>query len=177
LIEEKINGNIRANLDTDNLFCNRCMSHKHIVSIDLIGRILKINGQYVYLCTKCGDLHEWRADGTDLQRCPSVPRERLRLRSILNNEENDAKYDKTSTGIVSTGKRCRRHCFIDGKLCTGVGVWLLHVPSCRLIHFDLCSLHVPPAHMNKYINDTDDYIQWLLNSTSNGSGSSRKKRR
>ncbi|KAJ1482403.1 hypothetical protein T484DRAFT_1747618 [Baffinella frigidus] len=37
-IEEAINGNIRSNLDTDQLFCNRCMSSKHVVSIDLIGQ-------------------------------------------------------------------------------------------------------------------------------------------
>jgi hypothetical protein len=166
VLEEKINGNVRMNLEDDTMFCNRCMSDKHMINIDLIGRLLRINQQYMYICIECGAVHEWRADGSDLQRCPLLPRERLKLRNELHND--DTVVAKSTTG------KCRTHCFVCSKLCTGHGLWILHVASMRMIHFDLCSMHLPPLHMTKYIVDTWDYQRWLENTTTSAH---KKKRR
>lgn len=170
VLEEKINGNIRMNLETDDVFCNRCMSGDHIINIDLIGRLLRINQQYLYICVICGALHEWKSDGCDLTRCPLQVREKLKLRCELR-EDIEVKIAKSTTG------KCRTHCFVCSKLCTGHGLRLLHVGSMRMIHFNLCSLHLPPVHMTPYIMDTGDYQRWLFNTTQNGGGSQRKKRR
>jgi hypothetical protein len=172
VLEEKINGNIRMHLDTDKVFCNRCMSDKHIIAIDLIGRLLRINQQYLYLCVECGKLHEWKADGCDLLRCQNRPKQRLQLRCELH---EDAQH-KNEQPMPLTGK-CRTHCFMCAKLCTGNGLWLLHVPSVRMIHFNLCSIHLPPVHMLQYIIDTMDYQRWIQNASIPGNGHSRKKRR
>jgi len=172
VLEEKINGNIRMDLNTDEVFCNRCMSDKHIISIDLIGRLLRINQQYLYICVECGAVHEWRADACDLYCCPLRPKQGLKLRLDLHQDtvvETTAK--KTTTA------KCRTHCFMCSKLCTGQGLWLLHVGSLRMIHFNLCSIHLPPLHMLQYIVDTGDYQRWLHNATSLISNGQRKKRR
>ena len=169
VLEEKINGNIRMNLETDSVCCNRCMSSDHIINIDLIGRLLRINQQYLYICVVCGSVHEWKADGCDLSRCPLQPREKLKLRCELR-EDTEVNIIKSTTG------KSRTHCFVCSKLCTGQGLWLLHVGSMRMIHFNLCSLHLPPMHMTNYIVDTGDYQRWLSNTIQNG-GSQRKKRR
>jgi hypothetical protein len=171
VLEEKINGNIRMHLDTDKVFCNRCMSDAHIIDIDLIGRLLRINQQYLYLCVECGAMHEWKADGCDLLRCPASPKERLQLRCQLQSDTLATDKPHRST----TGK-CRTHCFMCAKLCTGQGLWLLHVSSMRMIHFNLCSVHLPPQHMLKYIIDTRDYQRWIHNMATPGNGT-RKKRR
>jgi hypothetical protein len=171
VLEEKINGNIRMHLDTDKVFCNRCMSDAHIIDIDLIGRLLRINQQYLYLCVECGAMHEWKADGCDLLRCPDRPKERLQLRCQLQSDTLATDKPHRST----TGK-CRTHCFMCAKLCTGQGLWLLHVSSMRMIHFNLCSVHLPPQHMLKYIIDTRDYQRWIHNMATPGNGT-RKKRR
>ena len=171
VLEEKINGNVRMNLETDDVVCNRCMSDAHMINIDLIGRLLRINQQYIYICVECGSVHEWRADGCDLLKCPMRPKERMKLRCDLREDQD------VTTGPKSASGKCRTHCFVCSKLCTGHGLWLLHVSSMRMIHFNLCSLHLPPLHMNRYIVDTGDYQRWLVNSSSNGGSSQRKKRR
>ncbi|KAJ1466802.1 hypothetical protein T484DRAFT_1756348 [Baffinella frigidus] len=171
VLEEKINGNIRMNLETDSVFCNRCMSDKHMINIDLVGRLLRINQQYMYICIECGATHEWKADGCDLLRCPNQPKERLRLRCELH--DDGMEHNKFHNSV--TGK-CRTHCFVCSKLCTGQGVWLLHAASMRMIHFDLCSTHLPPMHMLRYIIDTGNYQRWLANMSTHNKNS-RKKRR
>ena len=170
-LEEKINGNVRMNLDTDDVFCNRCMSRAHMISIDLVGRVLRINQQYLYMCVQCGGIHEWRADGSDLLKCPNQPKECIRLRAILHDETRDTKITKAGS------RKCRTHCFVCAKLCTGNGLWLLHVAAMRMVHFDLCSTHVPPTHMLQYILNTEDYKRWLKNADTRGGGPARKKRR
>jgi hypothetical protein len=170
VLEEKINGNIRMNLDNDQIFCNRCMSDKHVVHIDLIGRLLRINHQYLFLCIHCGCLHEWKASGSDLLRCQNAPKQRLELRCQLQIE--DASPPEPPKSLTS---KCRTHCFMCAKLCTGSGLWLLHVSSLRMIHFNLCSTHLPPLHMINYIIDTMDYQRWITNATT--TSNSRKKRR
>jgi hypothetical protein len=172
VLEEKINGNIRMNLDTDEIFCNRCMSDAHIINIDLIGRLLRINQQYLYLCVECGAMHEWKSDGCDLLRCPDSPKQRLQLRCQLNDET----MSRNQAHKSANGKY-RTHCFMCSKLCTGHGIWLLHVSSMRMIHFDLCSTHLPPIHMLKYIIDTADYQRWIHNAATLTIGAQRKKRR
>jgi hypothetical protein len=174
VLEEKINGNIRMHLDSDKVFCNRCMSDKHIIDIDLIGRLLRINQQYLYLCVECGALHEWKADGCDLMRCQNKPKQRLKLRCDLH--ENALLKADQQFPVSVTGK-CRTHCFMCAKLCTGNGLWLLHVSSMRMIHFDLCSTHLPPLHMLQYIVDTMDYKRYIVNMSTPNSAHSRKKRR
>jgi hypothetical protein len=171
VLEEKINGNIRMDLNNDTVICNRCMSSAHVINIDLIGRILRINQQYLYICIECGSVHEWRADGSDLIKCPSRPKERLKLRNDLRNDSS------TTTEIQTSSMKCRTHCFVCSKLCTGNGLWLLHVASMRMIHFYLCSVHLPPLHMLPYIIETGDYQRWLHNASTNNNGSNRKKRR
>jgi len=171
VLEEKINGNVRMNLDTDSVFCNRCMSNAHMINIDLIGRLLRINQQYLYICIECGAIHEWKADGCDLLKCPLRPKERIKFRCELREDTTANTMSKSTTG------KCRTHCFVCSKLCTGHGLWLLHVASMRMIHFNLCSVHLPPLHMIRYIVDTGDYQRWLANTTSNGGPSQRKKRR
>jgi hypothetical protein len=171
VLEEKINGNIRMNLETDVVFCNRCMSDKHIIHIDMIGRLLRINQQYMYLCVECGEIHEWKSDGSDLIRCPNQPRERMRLRCEVRDDGlESSKFKNPVTG------KCRTHCFVCSKLCTGQGLWLLHATSLRMIHFDLCSTHLPPLYVLKYIIDTDNYQTWVSNMSTQGNNS-RKKRR
>ena len=173
VLEEKINGNIRMNLDTDKVLCNRCMSDAHIIDIDLIGRLLRINQQYLYLCVQCGAMHEWKADGCDLMRCQNAPKQRLQLRCQL---QHDAVQTKEEPKY--TTRKCRTHCFMCDKLCTGNGLMLLHVSSMRMIHFNLCSMHLPPLHMLNYIVDTMDYKRWIHNASSGaGTGPNRKKRR
>ena len=160
------------NLESDHVFCNRCMSDLHMINIDLIGRLLRINQQYMYICIECGETHEWRADGCDLLRCPNRPKERMRLRCELHDDGlNSNKLLNTISG------KCRTHCFVCSKLCTGQGLWLLHAASIRMIHFDLCSLHLPPMHMLKYIIDTGHYQTWLNNTNTQRNSSTRKKRR
>ena len=171
VLEEKINGNVRMNLETDSVFCNRCMSNDHMINIDLIGRLLRINQQYLYICMECGAVHEWRADGCDLVRCPLRVKERMKLRCDLRET-----MDSTMTA-KSTIAKCRTHCFVCSKLCTGHGLWLLHVASMKMIHFNLCSIHLPPLHMTQYIVDTGDYQRWMANVVKNGGQSHRKKRR
>jgi hypothetical protein len=171
VLEEKINGNIRMNLETDMIFCNRCMSDKHIINIDLIGRLLRINQQYMYICIECGEIHEWKSDGSDLIRCPDKPKDRMLLR--CENHEDALESNKFKNLV--TGK-CRTHCFVCSKLCTGHGLWLLHAASLRMIHFDLCSTHLPPLYMLKYIIDTGNYQTWLSNMATQ-TNNSRKKRR
>ena len=170
-LEERINGNVRMNLDTDDIFCNRCMSSAHMLSIDLIGRVLRINQQYLYMCVHCGGVHEWRADGCDLLKCPNEPKESLRLRAVLHDETRDTKITKPGS------RKCRTHCFVCAKLCTGNGLWLLHVAAMRMVHFDLCSTHLPPSHMMQYIINTGDYKRWVENTDTRGGGPARKKRR
>ena len=170
-LEELINGNVRMHLDTDDILCNRCMSCAHMISIDLIGRVLRINQQYLYICAFCGGVHQWRADGCDLLRCPNQPKESLRLRALLHDETRDTKM--TNTGY----RKCRTHCFVCAKLCTGNGLWLLHVAAMKMVHFDLCSTHLPPMHMLQYIVDTGDYKRWLTNADTRARGQSRKKRK
>ena len=159
------------NLETDSVFCNRCMSNDHMINIDLIGRLLRINQQYLYICMECGAVHEWRADGCDLVRCPLRVKERMKLRCDLRET-----MDSTMTA-KSTIAKCRTHCFVCSKLCTGHGLWLLHVASMKMIHFNLCSIHLPPLHMTQYIVDTGDYQRWMANVVKNGGQSHRKKRR
>jgi hypothetical protein len=171
VLEEKINGNIRMNLDTDEVFCNRCMSAEHVMKIDLVGRLLRINQQYLYICIECGGVHEWRGDGCDLLRCPDAKPQRLCFRAAL--DEDTAKLNQPVKS--STGK-CRTHCFMCAKLCTGHGLWMLHVASLRMIHVDLCSLHLPPLHMAQYIVDTGDYKRWLYNAVASSGSAHRKKR-
>ena len=171
VLEEKINGNVRMNLETDSVFCNRCMSNDHMISIDLIGRLLRLNQQYLYICMECGKVHEWRADGCDLVRCPLRVKERMKLRCDLRETAD------STTAATSTTIKCRTHCFVCSKLCTGHGLWLLHVASMKMIHFDLCSLHLPPLHMTQYIVDTGDYQRWMANAVTNNGHSKRKKRR
>jgi hypothetical protein len=171
-LEEKINGNIRMELDTDEIYCNRCMSSAHIISIDLIGRIIRINQSYIYICIQCGGAHEWQSDGCDLLKCPAEPKRRIRLRALLNDEKQDTEIPRP--GPVS--RKCRTHCFICKKLCTGHGLWVVHVAGMRMIHIDLCSTHLPPPHMLQYIVDTADYTRWQQNTETRG-GSARKKRR
>jgi len=171
VLEEKINGNIRMNLDTDLIFCNRCMSDAHIINIDLVGRLLRINQQYLYICIECGGMHEWRGDGCDLLQCPRTKPPRLCLRAAQ--DEDAAALNKP---VRCQPGKCRTHCFMCAKLCTGNGLWLLHVGSLRMIHFDLCSLHLPPLHMAKYIIDTGDYKRWLHNAVASGGTVSRRKR-
>jgi hypothetical protein len=171
VLEEKINGNIRMDLNNDTVFCNRCMSGAHVINIDLIGRILRINQQYLYICIECGSVHEWGADGCDLTRCPCRPKERLKLRSDLREDPS------STTQIQTSSMKCRTHCFVCSKLCTGNGLWLLHVASMRMIHFYLCSVHLPPLHMLPYIIDTANYQRWLQNASTHNNGSHRKKRR
>jgi hypothetical protein len=171
VLEEKINGNIRMDLDTDEVFCNRCMSNAHVMQIDLIGRLLRINQQYLYICAECGSVHEWRGDGCDLLRCPNAQVQRLCFRAALDEETMLLNQPAKS----STGK-CRTHCFMCAKLCTGNGLWLLHVASLRMIHVDLCSLHLPPPHMAQYIVDTGDYKRWLHNAVASSGTAHRKKR-
>ena len=170
VLEEKINGNVRMNLETDEVFCNRCMSNAHIINIDLIGRLLRINQQYLYICLECGGVHDWKADGCDLLKCPLRKKERMKLRCDLR-EDTESNVLKSNTG------KCRTHCFVCSKLCTGYGLWLLHVGSMRMIHFNLCSVHLPPMHMSCYIVDTGDYQRWLSNVSTHGGASQRKKRR
>ena len=174
VLEEKINGNIRMNLDTDEVFCNRCMSNAHMLSIDLIGRLLRINQQYLYICVVCGCVHEWKADGCDLFSCPLQQKQRLRLRADQHQE--DQVFVALQQAQKSLNGKCRTHCFVCSKLCTGHGLWLLHVASMQMIHFDLCSMHLPPMHMLQYIIDTADYQRWLKNVSANNGGQ-RKKRR
>jgi hypothetical protein len=172
VLEEQINGNIRMNLDTDTFFCNRCMSSEHMISIDLVGRILRINEQYLYLCPECGAIHEWKSDGCDLLRCPDRMKQRLKLCS-----DSNAEVTASSTKKGSHVAKCRTHCFVCSKLCTGNGLWLLHVASLRMIHFDLCSIHLPPLHMTPYVIDTADYQRWLVNMSTLNNSRKRKKRR
>jgi hypothetical protein len=171
VLEEKINGNVRMNLETDTVFCNRCMSDAHMINIDLIGRLLRINQQYLYICIECGSVHEWKGDGCDLLKCPMRVKERMKLRCEMREDI------ETATTLKSTTGKSRTHCFVCSKLCTGHGLWLLHVASMRMIHFNLCSVHLPPLHMLRYIVDTGDYQRWLSNTMTNGTASQRKKRR
>jgi hypothetical protein len=148
------------------------MSAKHMVSVDLVGRLLRVNSTFIYLCGICGNIHEWRSDGCDLIKCPLEPKERLRLRCDIR-EELETKV--VSSKNQQTG-RSRQSCHVCKKICTGNGLTLLHVGSFRNIHLDLCSTHLPPAHMNKYLLDTNDFSRWLHN-TSTVLVGGRKKRR
>ena len=60
---------------------------------------------------------------------------------------------------------------------TGHGLTLLHAGSFRMVHFDLCSTHLPPVHMIPYILDCLNYKRWLENTSTITSTGGRKKRR
>lgn len=69
--EHELGALCRLSLDTYMVFCNRCGSRDHMIEIDILGRILQINGQRFYLCPYCCLTHEWRGDGKDLFCCPN----------------------------------------------------------------------------------------------------------
>jgi hypothetical protein len=172
-VEEAINGMIRMDFRTGEISCNKCFSSLHIVKIDLLGRVLRINQDLIYICPFCADIHSWNGDGLDLLHCRKQEPRTLKLL------EDMEEYDPTSSYVNGireihelmlkslkfnvkkkhTSKK-RESCFLCASGTNNKSVLLLHVSSARYLRIYLCGKHTPPNYVMQYIRTTDEFHSW-----------------
>jgi len=172
-LEEAINGMIRMEFRTGEISCNKCYSSSHIVKIDMLGRVLRINQDLIYICPFCADIHSWKGDGLDLLHCRKQEPRTLKLL------EDMEEYDPTSSYVNGireihevmlkslkfnakkkhTSKK-RESCFLCASGTNNKSVLLLHVSSARYLRIYLCGKHTPPNYVMQYIRTTDEFHSW-----------------
>jgi hypothetical protein len=173
-VEEAINGMIRMDFrKSDEISCNKCMTSKHVVKIDLLGRVLRINQDLIYICPHCADIHSWDGDGLDLLHCRKQNPKTLRLLEDMDDYDPTLGYVKGIREVHETMLRTlkfnakkkhiskkRESCFLCASGTNNKSVMLLHVNSARYLRIYLCGKHTPPNYILQYLRTTDEFDLW-----------------
>ena len=172
-VEEKINGMIRMNFGTDEIICNKCMRTEHIVKIDMLGKILRLNQTIIFVCPTCGEIEMWKGDGLDLLHCRKKKFRSFNLVSEIEEYDPTLTYvrgiksaienmEETSNKKVKKKQysKKRESCFNCTSGTSNKFIVLLHVPSAMYLKIFLCGKHIPPQHVMPYIQTCDDFERW-----------------
>lgn len=193
-LEECINGMIRMDFKTDEIWCNKCMESTHIVKIDLLGRVLRINQDLIFICPHCADIHNWHGDALDLLHCRKKDPRTLKILNDIEDHDPTLSYVKGIHEIHELmmkapklnlkkkhNSKKREPCFLCSCGTNNKSMMLLHVTSARYLRIYLCGKHTPPNYMLQYLRTTDEFDNWsyeeFFRAPSDASRLLKKKRR
>lgn len=180
---------MRMHSVTGELFCMACPSAGTIVTVNMIGVILKVCSVAYYLCPCCTVLRTWRGDGYDL--CPMMHAHSFLANSEKRNAMSRVGYDvenpcmcyhhhhrhcqeisgkqglefSFSTSSSSSPFRVPMGCIVcGGKGMGGRGrmMWLPCLETKRLMLFQLCSMHAPYEHVMQYVYNAQDMKRAII---------------
>ena len=110
--------------DNDVVSCGTCKSADSIISINTLGRIIRILDQYFFFCSTCFNVHEWMNNGREFAGCD--------MSSIC--------------PVETTSKNC---CLCSKHFCD---VWSVFDDRLGIMHdVRLCKWHCPDDHFKSCI--------------------------
>ena len=118
--------------------CSKCGTDETVAHINAVGRLVCVNGAYLYFCWRCRKVHPWCADGSDLLgRCP-----------------HEARSVAGAAPSARTCVLCERRSQVE----------LYSVLDDRLgiqTRVPLCAWHTPPENMQKHVFNFDTLLEVL----------------
>lgn len=184
-----LTGNLRLDVDKNELSCATCRNGVPIVSINMIGRVLRISGTYYYLCPGCVRIHPWQGTGhefsgtcmccTPSNRPTRTPKgARVAQRALPPAEVVTPARERRKTGLMhpihegttamttltTSQTRCNRYtCFVCNRVNASHVVHTLHVPQRRRVSVFLCKKHAVYDHLVPFVYDTATLGKILFN--------------
>jgi uncharacterized protein YjeT (DUF2065 family) len=149
----KINGptvssKLRLCMETNELRCASCGLRNSIVSVDMLGKVLVIQGASYILCPCCGMFRRWAHTGTEFTRpCQIQGHPQGQLQGQLQER----------------GRGCSRECIKCGKTSNLERVVVLNAQYGVHIHIYLCSKHMLPSYILKFVVDIRDLAVACVN--------------
>jgi hypothetical protein len=110
-----------------NLMCELCKS-TNILNIEILGVLLKVCNNHLFMCPICCKLRLWEGDGFDLSECRCVA---------------SSKPAKQICGCGVCGN----------KYIVGTPLLVTDVPGRRVVRVGLCIKHMPPLSIMNYVTD------------------------
>lgn len=127
---------LRLCMHSGRLICVSCASHLPVVAVDLLGKVLVVQGVTYYLCPICGGCKRWAFSGTEFT-CV------------------DCRHRPAPTQPRPAPRRCL-HCSKTNGLERDV---LLFAELGVKVQVSLCSKHALPAHVSRFVTDVGDYCR------------------
>ena len=113
------------------IFCNTCLDDSFMLQINMIGRLVKVQNKYFYLCPYCVRIHAWTSVGYELSSCVKSAQEAVTQKGCT---------------ICTRTNSISRHLVLDSQI--GVMQPVL-----------LCSRHTPYSTEMKFVHDLGSLIR------------------
>lgn len=168
-----VSSKLRLCMQTNKLRCASCGLQNSILSVNMLGKILVIQGASYILCPCCGTFKRWNCTGNEFTKpCEfadhySNPRIGTSLSSILkmSNEYSEFKNrknarqataDPSNAKTIKNGRACSKECIRCGKTSNLERVTVLNARYGVQIQLYLCAKHVLPGYIMKFVIDIKD---------------------
>jgi hypothetical protein len=131
---------MRLQTTSGELICASCNTSKTVLSVNVFGKLLCVNGQVLFCCVNCAMFQSYN---------PAQPLQCVRCTG-------------NASKTVSLRQSRKRSCVWCGRTCMARPLALLHTRSAQIVYAALCFKHTPPQHMIQFIYDTDSLLRYLL---------------
>lgn len=183
-----VSSKLRLCMQSNQLRCASCGLQNSIISVNMLGKILVIQGVSYILCPCCGTFKRWNHTGNEFTKpCEfanhySNPRIGTSLSSILkmsndyNCEYSDIRSRKNKSGpvraedvtmvnskLIKNGRSCCKECIRCGKTSNLERVTVLNAKYGVQIQLYLCMKHILPSYIMKFVVDIKDLAQACVN--------------
>ncbi|EKX49317.1 hypothetical protein GUITHDRAFT_104845 [Guillardia theta CCMP2712] len=184
-----VSSKLRLCMQTNQLRCASCGLHNSIISVNMLGKILVIQGASYILCPCCGTFKRWNHTGNEFTKpCEfanhySNPRIGTSLSSILkmsssdhggyyndikNRKSSKSSYFKfeasdTNSTLIKNGRACCKECIRCGKTSNLERVVVLNAKYGVHIQLYLCMKHMLPRYIMKFVIDIKDLARACVN--------------
>lgn len=138
------NSKLRICCLTNKVSCITCPPDT-VVSINMVGILLKICSTYYYLCPCCMAMRVWSADGMDL--LPSAVAGNKCHCSLFSSQQQAAVPRSMNGCIVCQSKH----------VCTRATLLLPDVARRCMKQVQLCSRHAPPEHVMGTVTCVEEF--------------------
>ena len=152
------------------IYCSKCLQSEFVVSINTLGRFVKIKQKTYVFCTSCMKVHAWNKT-CDKQRslvqCSAETMKPSRARQMI----TDAVEVKESTVSTEAASQfspfavamCEEKCALCTRTLNLRRVCILNVKKAFLFDVHLCPRHTPMQNAMCMINTIDDLVHAIKN--------------
>ena len=150
---------LRIDVHNSTIVCATCNSGDGVISINMFGKLLKIQDRFMFACHMCTALHEY--DPTAPLLCTNATVANSQVQLLYTSEITTTNETATSSRSLQVNRGRKVRCKWCGKVCAPRVVQILHIPTARILSITLCFKHTPPPHIWQFVHDVEALVKYL----------------